>query len=244
MSPPEEPGLTLGFDTSTDATTVAVVAASGSVIHEMNSYPDGDGRPAHASDLLPMVEECVESAGGWGQISRIAVGVGPGSYTGIRVAVATARALAQATGAGVIPVSTLAALGAGGVVHGGAGTARPTLAVIDAKRNEAFVALFDAEGATVVDERCVEPDGFEAIAAAADGTPLAVGDGSLRFRQELETSGVEVAAEDSPVHAVLARSICKVASGLESTAIDQIKPVYLREPDAKRWLERDADKTD
>ena len=140
MSSREEIGCTLGFDTSTDSTTVAVVADSGSVIHELSSSPEGGERPAHASDLLPMVEECVQSAGGWAGISRIAVGVGPGSYTGIRVAVATARALAQATGAEVVPVSTLSALGVGAFADGEA-PARPTLGSISASADAALESL-------------------------------------------------------------------------------------------------------
>lgn len=243
MNRSEGDGCTLGFDTSTDLTTVAVVDASGDAIHEVGRSPDDGERPAHASDLLPAIEECVEIAGGWTGISRIAVGTGPGSYTGVRVAVATARALAQATGVDLIPVSTLAALAtsAGGLDESGS---RPRLAVIDAKRNEAFLALFGCNGEVIVSDCCVEPDAFEEVIARADGAPLAFGDGSLRFRAELEGAGAEVAESSSSAHVVSARGVCEVAVGLEPVPIDWIKPVYLREPDAKRWLERDADKAD
>lgn len=243
MSAESDRDLTLGFDTATDLTTAAVTNSAGETVAESKRAPAGDERPAHASDLLPAVEECVEIAGGWQRIARIGIGVGPGSYTGLRVGVATGRALGQATGIELVPVSTLAALAAG--VDGlPDAEGRPRLAVLDARRKEAFVTLLDAAGSVLVSDSCVAPSALGKIVARAGASPLAVGDGSLRFCKELEDAGAEVAGADSPAHSVSARYVCHLASKSGGRPIGEIEPIYLREPDAKRWLERDAEKSD
>ncbi|MFM8792377.1 MAG: hypothetical protein ACKOFX_07850, partial [Solirubrobacterales bacterium] len=66
--------LILGFDTSTDRTTVAVTDRSGEEFSASDLSPADGERPAHASDLLPAVERCVETAGGWQRIARIGIG--------------------------------------------------------------------------------------------------------------------------------------------------------------------------
>lgn len=231
--------LILGFDTATDMTTVAVTDSAGATVAESARIPVDGERPAHASDLLPAIEECVEIAGGWERISRIGVGVGPGSYTGLRVGVATGRALGQATGVELVPVSTLTALAAGAADLPEA-EGRPRLAVLDAKRREAFVTLVDATGSELMAGRCLEPIEFGKIVASAGEIPLAVGDGSLRFSKELEDAGAELAAPDSPAHSISARYVCHLAGDSRPRPIAEIEPIYLREPDAKRWRERDA----
>src|SRR6185295_15261498 len=93
--------------------------------------------PAHASELMPAVHEALERAAlGFGDLDAIAVGVGPGGFTGLRIGIVTARALASSAGLELHPVSSLAALAAG------AGERR-VLALIDAKRGELFAALYE-----------------------------------------------------------------------------------------------------
>src|SRR5262245_66126454 len=121
---------------------------------EGRTGPDREGRPRHSAVLLESVEAALAAAGGWDEVGVIAVGIGPGTFTGLRVGVATARALAQARGLELAPVSSLAAL-AGGIP---AGDGRQLLALIDARRAEAFTGLFDAEAGAIWEPFVAGPD--------------------------------------------------------------------------------------
>lgn len=229
---------TLGFDTATGELTVAV-RAGGRSLSEAREGPDEAGRPRHSTLLLATVERCVEEAGGWEAIGRIAVGVGPGSYTGVRIGIATARALGQARGLGLVGVPTVHALAAAIAETPGA-AGRPALAVLDARRGQAFAAVREPGGDGALGEPVLlEPRGLAELAASLDPAPLAAGEGALRFLEELEAAGATVAPPEDAVHRVAARFICVVSDGSPTVTPDRVEPIYLREPDAKRWRERD-----
>lgn len=228
-------GAVLGIDTATADTAVAVMSG-GELVAERRQGPGDHERPRHAAALLALVDDAVATAGGWDRIGLIAVGVGPGTFTGLRVGIATARALAQARGLELARVSSLAAL-----AHGiDADPHRPRLPLIDARRGEVFGALYDASGAELRDPFVAPPEAIaerlerEGIAPA----PLAAGDGSVRFRDRLEAAGVEVLRADHPAHRIAARNICALADSAPRGRPEQARPVYLRRPDAELWRER------
>jgi tRNA threonylcarbamoyladenosine biosynthesis protein TsaB len=228
--------VVIGFDTATDDTAVAALR-DGSVVSEA-AIPAAVGmRPAHASMLLPQLEQTADAAGGWAAVGRIAVGVGPGSFTGLRIGIATGRALAQALGLPLAGVGTLAALAAGVRERNGG---RAALAVLDARRGEVFAALYDERGEIVWEPFVASPGELAGRLAAAPDAPLAAGSGTVRFRTELQQSGVEIPEDADGVHRVEARQIC--ALGAEAPASDprEVAPIYLRQPDAERWHARDS----
>lgn len=235
----------LAFDTATPATAVALGTAEGAIATRRHDPGEGE-RPGHQAQLLALVAALLEEAGiGWADVERIAVGVGPGTFTGLRVGVATARALAQAHGAELVGVSTLQALAAGAAGQDGA--RRPVLAVLDARRGEAFAAAWasaaDAGAPGAPDRALLAPaalaaDALAAAVATLPAAPLAVGDGALRFREQLEGAGAHVLADGSPAHRVDAAVHCRLAATMEPLARDAVLPSYLRLPDAELALRR------
>ena len=105
--------IVLGLDTATASTAVGLGLADGTVLERRDDPPPG-ARPGHATRLLAMVAELLEQAGSsWEEVQRIAVGVGPGTFTGLRVGVATARGLAHSRSIRLVGVSSLQALALG-----------------------------------------------------------------------------------------------------------------------------------
>jgi len=205
----------LGFDTSTAATSACLLAGDQAWEHEPPVRRLHEP-PGHASELMPAIARLLEDAGArWHDVAAVAVGVGPGTFTGLRIGVTTARSLAHALGLAVHPVSSLAALAAG------IDDERP-LPVIDARRGEVYAA-FAGEPPFVS-----RPEGLGERFRGA----LAAGDGSIRFREILESAGIRVAPDDSRTHVVRALHVCRLASAVPATPPEAVVPCYLRAPDA------------
>ncbi len=198
--------LILAFDTATDVATCALVW-DGEVVGERASRPVA---------VLEDVDALLRRGGvRSSQLEGLAVGTGPGSFTGLRMGLATARALALALELPAAGVSTLEALAAG---------APGALPVIDAKRREVFT-LVDGEPAVRL------PGDLE----LAPGT-VCVGDGALRYRAELEAAGAEVPPDGSELHLPRARFHAQLARDFGPAEL--VEPLYLRVPDAEKALRR------
>ncbi len=226
-----------GLDTATDDVSVAVTR-DGEVVAERFVANPASGHPRHSEALLAELEAAVAAAGGWEAIDRLAAGAGPGSFTGLRVGLATARAIAQALGIGIVAVGTLEAL-ALGIAASGVAAGRPVLPVLDARRRQTFAALLGSGGAWEWEPFVAAPGELAERVAALPGSPLAAGSGALRFRRELEAAGAEVPPDEDPAHRVLARHVCRLAEDGEPSPPEAVQPIYLRPPDAQVWLERD-----
>ena len=198
--------LILAFDTATDVATSALVR-DGKIVGERASRPvrvleDAQALIADAG-LEPVAVEA------------IAVGTGPGSYTGLRIGLVTARALSLSLGAPVAGVPTLDALAAG---------APGAVPVIDGRRGEVFTL---ESGAPVVRKP-------EALVVEAGRTY--VGNGAVLYRAELEARGAEVPGDDDQRHIPWARHTAALARDFGPA--DAAEPIYLRVPDAEKALER------
>lgn len=229
----------LAFDTATPATAVALSGAD-PVIFTARHDPLPGERPGHATRLLPLVARVLDRAGvGWEEVDRIAVGVGPGTFTGLRIGIATARALARARDIPLVGVSTLQSLA----------LARPdpdavpagldaVLAVLDARRGEVFAASWridetgEFENALLL-PRALAPEALADLMAPLAPATLVIGDGAIAFREVLERSGSFIPEDDSPLHKVTATNHCRLADRLEGGIPDEVRPDYLRAPDAE-----------
>jgi tRNA threonylcarbamoyladenosine biosynthesis protein TsaB len=236
--------IVLGFDTATLSTAVGLRLADGTRLQARDD-PAPAGSPGHATRLLAMVAALLEQAGvAWSELDRIAVGLGPGRFTGLRVGIATARGLAQSLSRQLVGVSTLEALAEAAGVHGGEGC-DGVLAVIDALRGEAFAGAYLSAGGRVDGKLSfpgpLSPAALESIAAHAEERAgvgrrrwLAVGDGAVRYRRQLEAAGVSVPADGSPLHLVQGAAVCELgARGHPASAYEQVVPDYRRLADAR-----------
>jgi tRNA threonylcarbamoyladenosine biosynthesis protein TsaB len=217
----------LGIDTSTAASAACLLRGDGEVFEIAPEPAALAAPPAHARELMPAIAATMERAGvDYRDLDAIAVGVGPGTFTGLRIGIATARALASANGLSLKPVSSLAALAAGIDAELG-------LALIDAKRGEVFAALYERGGRRLWGPVAEPPEAVAERVREAGVSPLASGDGSVRFRAVLEAAGIRVVPDGSGSHVVRALYVCRLAAEMPGVAPQAVFPDYVRAPDAK-----------
>jgi tRNA threonylcarbamoyladenosine biosynthesis protein TsaB len=238
--------IVLGIDTATADTVVALRDDATGAMHEARVGP-GARRPRHSPSLLAtVVEEMAAFGARWSDIDRIAVGVGPGTFTGLRIGIATALGLARAREIPVVGVSTLrslasapaaatAAAGPTGVPE----TPDAVVAAIDARRGEVFAGAWSITQAEDPDSEPWLAPAAMAPEALADALRdcgrvcLTVGDGAVAFRACLEPAGALIPPDGSQHHHVSAIEHCRWACRLPAQDPAGVRPDYLRLPDAE-----------
>jgi tRNA threonylcarbamoyladenosine biosynthesis protein TsaB len=186
---------------------------------------------SHVGELAAQVERVLATAGiAWDALDGLAVSIGPGSFTGLRIAVAFAKGLAFAGGLRTAAVPTLEALAA--VAEAPAGSR--VCAALDARKQEIYAALFRVEaGGALVRE---SPDAVwkpAALGAACDAATTVVGDGPEVYPEPFAGARVLPFTTHHPRGEVVARmGAAQIAAGRD-VPLAALEPVYVRAPDAK-----------
>lgn len=235
----------LALETSTEACSVAL-------------YLDGEVRERfelaprrHAELALPWAEALLAEAGvARRQLDAIALGRGPGAFTGVRLAIALAQGIALALDRPLLPVSTLAVLALRArVLAGAAEPAAPAplrvCAAIDARMGEVYTGAFalDGDALTALDTESVRPPAHAELPGSADGwlgvgTGFAAADGALRVRLGQRLAAVD--AQALPHAADLARLAAAAYARGEQVAPERVEPAYLRDNVALTLAEQAA----
>ena len=229
-------GTIVAIETATETVGVAVRTADG-----VEADFTLTGRRRHVETLTPALEQLLEQVGLTPeQIDVVAVDIGPGLFTGLRVGVAAAKGLAQSLGLGVIGLSSLEILTAAAARSAVRGI---VVACVDARRGEVFASASELDASGSVDgggrrRRALRPSELaEALGALGGATVHAVGDGALRYADVLRAvDGVDVAAPAlsfPPPATLLALALERLEEGRPPVEPGCVVPLYIREADAK-----------
>lgn len=224
----------MGLDTATAACTTCLLTTDDRPFEVAAGSARLFEQPAHARELLPAVDQAMRNGDSeWDDIAAIAVGVGPGAFTGLRIGVATARGLACAREIPLIPVSSLEAIAF--ELLDARPSARIAIPVLDAKRGELFVAAYgrgSQRPKEIVARHSILPEQLgDLIGSLPAGSHFAAGDGAIKHQGLIAGLGVEVPPESSSLHLVRARAICRLARVSQGFAATEVEPDYVREPD-------------
>ncbi|WP_026781877.1 tRNA (adenosine(37)-N6)-threonylcarbamoyltransferase complex dimerization subunit type 1 TsaB [Pleomorphomonas koreensis] len=212
--------LTLALDTANDRIAVAL-AGEGREFARVEILTRG-----HAERLFPLIDELFAEAGTEiGRVGRIAVNVGPGSFTGIRIAVAAARGLGLALGVPVVGIDALRLIAASLDEPAGG----PVLSAVDARRGEVYAALYGPKGEVL--EAPFAADADTVLARIGDRAAVLAGSGAAILAHQAAVSGRRVPPVDA-MTGTLPLALARLGA-LADPAAALPRPLYLRAPDAK-----------
>ena len=214
----------LAIDTAMSAVSACILSGGDKAVLASETIAMQRG---HAEALLPLVDRVVASLpGGFEALDRVAVTVGPGSFTGIRVGIAAARAIALACNIPVLGISTLSALAA---PHLGGSDANVIVSAVDAHHGNVYVAAFVAGGRALLWPRLLSVK--DAIRQIGSGPVRLTGSGAPLLAIEAWSTGLSAEV----VGDLVAPDIAYVArlALLTDPANAPASPLYLKAPDAK-----------
>ncbi len=223
--------LVLGIDTASTGLGVAIAGPDGLIAE--TTLQTG---LRHSSNLLPIVDRTLTTAGYTiGDVEAVAVTMGPGSFTAVRIGLNTAKGICLGRDLPLVGLSTLAAMAARFPSPGG--EAMPVIPWLDARRREVYAGYYDTSGSH---PRAIEPDVATSPTEWLDGHPgpgLFVGDGAVAYRQQI-TDRLGAEAVVAPLWAACTSAAACSVWGRElaldgvTTDPDEVAPMYLRRPQA------------
>jgi tRNA threonylcarbamoyladenosine biosynthesis protein TsaB len=214
----------LAIDTALAACSVAVLDSTSGTLLASESQPMTRG---HAEALVPMIGRVITAARlAFADLDRIAVTVGPGSFTGLRVGVAAARGIALAAGKPAVALTTLAAFAA---PHIADDATTPLLAAIDARNEQVYMQLFGPDGRTIVAPRVANLR--DAMRTASAGPARLAGSGAALIAAIWPGDQPAPSLVDSAAAPDIVWIARLGAAAAEATELP--KPLYLSAPSAR-----------
>lgn len=226
--------IILGIDTSTTGCSAAIWSDGGIVAHRFEEMERGQ-----AERLNPMIREVMADSGrGFGDIDAVAVTVGPGAFTGLRIGLAAARAIGLAASAPVVGVTTFETLAR--AVPGAERTGRTLVVAVNGKRRDVFTQVFDAYSQGVGAPGTLDP--ATALEELPAGPVLIAGDGGPPLRRALadcaeagEGTGARIRFSSAmvPPNALQVAAVGAETLAAQPRPADPPRPLYIRPPDAR-----------
>jgi tRNA threonylcarbamoyladenosine biosynthesis protein TsaB len=216
---------TLAIETSGRQGSIAL--ANGEAVLQECSFEYG---LQHAARMLPLIDEMCRSMS-WqpAEIQRIAISIGPGSFTGLRIGVTMAKTLAFATGAAIVPIQSVDVLAENAPV-----TASELIIVLDAKRGHIFTARFVR---TVNGLMCIEPAHLDTLAAilARAGRPVHLLGEGIDFHRPSIPDDSQIIVTESSTWIARASVVARLANRASASVVDpaHLTPLYIRKPEAE-----------
>ncbi|MCA1376651.1 MULTISPECIES: tRNA (adenosine(37)-N6)-threonylcarbamoyltransferase complex dimerization subunit type 1 TsaB [unclassified Bradyrhizobium] len=216
--------LILAIDTALEACAAAVLDTDAGELLARESQLMKRG---HAEALMPMIARVMQSAGlSFTSLDRIAVTVGPGSFTGLRVGISAARGLALAAKRPAVGLTTLSAYAAGVVAKSGT---VPVISAIDARHDHVYFQIVAGDGSQLVRPAVASIDA--AIAASQFGAPHLVGNAAGILAGRWPKDGPQpIAVDAQPAPDISWVAWLGAAANPDTTPA---RPFYLKAPDAK-----------
>lgn len=221
--------ILLAFSTSTPRGSVAVVR-DGALVAEAD-YVDLQG---HAERLFEAIDTALSRASATrADVGAIACDIGPGSFTGVRVGVASAKGIALALGVPVVGVISLEAMAKAAFESGAAGPEEVVVAALDAKKGEVFLGAYRASGEAVIapSARALDASAF-AIDAASSARVVIAGEVAAGIELPEGARHARGPAIDLPDAAWIGRIGAARLAASGAVDLELVEPLYVRPPDA------------
>jgi tRNA threonylcarbamoyladenosine biosynthesis protein TsaB len=218
----------LALDTSIGVCGAAVLLAGGDA--QRTVLCEESMARGHAEALMPMVAEVMAGAGiGFAELDLIAATLGPGSFTGVRIAIAAARGFALVTKAKLWGTDSLTVMARAELMSGAIGGGTTFAVAVDARGDMLYAGLYDGEGRKLDGPLLIGAD--EAVALLPDDLAIAVGSGAVHLADAARRQGRQVEAM-RPDLQPSAAALAELALEANET-LSTLRPLYLRPPDAK-----------